>query len=330
MQLEMNTTNGTAKLKDSIPPVPQFMESSYHIDAIQLSFSKRFIDRPKLYSFISHHPNFSINTKDQFRDFILIHGEILIGVNSVAQFLRDFMAILLYEKIFILGEINSAIIIASGNFDLIFNFVGISRIEFAFDLKPQEIALDEEILDLLEYFSLYSSDYKNNSQRSMLCLYSLILKYYKKNQVPHDFIESLKRSLRLEFRLIAKNCQYLCIENLEGSQEQIFQRFLPFLQKKWWDLNLSDHIFFNDLSEIDFLDSVVNSYFGEISISPFDTFDEEGFSRIFQFPKYLKPKINMTTRNQWKQSIKDTLSSSRLKYKEDNNIKESIYSFMNT
>jgi hypothetical protein len=105
-------------------------------------------------------------------------------------------------------------------------------------------------IDALDfYFDFYESDialhgtnprYPNTRYNSGSTVNPSVLKAYnrverlrQKRHVPYEAIENMSYTMRIEFMLKRGNCEYLHCQNLSGSYEEIFYRYLPFLARKW-------------------------------------------------------------------------------------------------
>ena len=112
------------------------------------------------------------------------------------------------------------------NFDRLFS---IDRLDFYFDLRENDMRLLGEPNPACPN-TRYSQGYP-----SVLKAYSRTAKLRQKRHVSYEDIENMDYPNRIEFSLRRSNCDYLNANNLVGSYENVFLRYLPFLSRKWHD-----------------------------------------------------------------------------------------------
>ena len=160
----------------------------------------------------------------------------------------------------------------------------VAGIEFCFDFLPETIEISKNVMilkksdDMYRSFiktklkerppclineddtTYYSNDYKEKGRRkSTLKLYDREKWLLKKgNEYSADFIRNNPYKKRIEFVLKAsKNTSYLTIDNLDGTYDQIIERFTPYLAKLYkkyffWK------VFVNDTSEHPYFSMIYN------------------------------------------------------------------------
>jgi hypothetical protein len=132
--------------------------------------------------------------------------------------------------------------------------IGVSEIEFFFDMPREAIRLaedavvfDVETMNGVKSFralretdkttrmfakykgTLYSRDYVRLFRYSTLKWYDSANKDIGVNQTKLRLINSRPNKARIEFRLTRSNSPYLAIANIDGTYEEIIQRFTPLL-----------------------------------------------------------------------------------------------------
>jgi len=161
----------------------------------------------------------------------------------------------------------------------LFLFVsGISDIEFCFDFEPKNIWLSEStnVIDttctmfretlksklkdrpdcLFKIGGTYYSNDYNRRRKSTIKLYNRETKLLKKNnEYSTNFIRSNPYKIRIEFYFKKnRNTSYLNFFNLDGNCNQIMERFIPYLAKKYKKYFLGKIM----------VNPVDNPYFGKI------------------------------------------------------------------
>ncbi|GAB1482882.1 hypothetical protein MASR2M78_16980 [Treponema sp.] len=107
----------------------------------------------------------------------------------------------------------------------------VQELEFFFDFRPEDIVIDEDELNpnidgegkqLIKYRStFYSNDYRSGKRHSILKIYDRETKLKQDRSMKSQDISSHPYKSRLEFRLCRNNCEYLNIDDLEGTYVEI-------------------------------------------------------------------------------------------------------------
>jgi hypothetical protein len=104
----------------------------------------------------------------------------------------------------------------------------LDQLDFYFDLELAYMDLAGLSCPLYPN-TRYSSDRPCSSLKT----YDKRNRLIQKNHLPHELINAIKYPQRIEFSLKRENCDYLNGLNLQGSYQEVFARYLPFLGKKW-------------------------------------------------------------------------------------------------
>jgi hypothetical protein len=118
--------------------------------------------------------------------------------------------------------------------------LGVSQIEFYFDFPKNKISVDSDAVengDVIRFIdkdgtptdTFYSNDHIPGKCDSSWIVYNKRLKHIHDNRIRRGKIENMNVEDRIEGRFNRENCHYLCINNLAGTYEDIFKKFLPFL-----------------------------------------------------------------------------------------------------
>jgi hypothetical protein len=113
----------------------------------------------------------------------------------------------------------------------------VTEMELFFDFKPDELSIinpegfiqyhDEEDQDSTTY---YSRDYRKGSsgkyRKSIVDIYNRREYLMKVNKISHQRIFSNPYFIRLEFRFVSSNFNYLNLANLEGNYEDVARRHM--------------------------------------------------------------------------------------------------------
>ena len=116
--------------------------------------------------------------------------------------------------------------------------LGISQVEIYFDFPLGKVMINQDAIEngiIKQYKTLdgiptetyYSSD--NSQDRNIFCIYNKREKLIHDNRTKHKDINESKIGYRIEARLSRENCFFMDIDNLRGTYDEIFKRFLPFL-----------------------------------------------------------------------------------------------------
>jgi hypothetical protein len=127
----------------------------------------------------------------------------------------------------------------------------LSELELCFNFRKENVKIKEESIALgflKKYVDLktgtityYSTD---DEIKSMIAIYDKESKDIKDNNKNHKQILANPFKTRLEFRLNNKNCQWLNIDNLRGTYNDIINRFLPFISMRYNEL-IRNHVEIN-------------------------------------------------------------------------------------
>jgi hypothetical protein len=109
------------------------------------------------------------------------------------------------------------------------NLFALDRLDFYFDLLHDDMRL----------LGKQNTDHPNTSYSSsnsaVLKAYFREVKLKQKRHISYDAIENIDYSARIEFSLRRDNCNFLNIQNLSGTYDNVFIRYLSFLARKWHD-----------------------------------------------------------------------------------------------
>jgi hypothetical protein len=152
---------------------------------------------------------------------------------------------------------NKDIEMVKNSFITLFNyFFALDCIEFYFDIRENDLMLSEALNPRYKE-SRYSDPY-SKERKSILISYDRIERAKKVNRLSHDEIILMPYPWRIEFKLKRRNCEYLNSENIFGSYDTIFQRYLFFLAKRWRSYG-------NQVAEVPYWNSLTyNKYFSKI------------------------------------------------------------------
>jgi hypothetical protein len=119
----------------------------------------------------------------------------------------------------------------------------LKEIEFFFDLRPDNISIDEkednpEIDDKEKLFyryenTHYSKDRSKKNRKSKIAIYDRKLRLKETRQKSYKEIEAMSNNMRLEFRLCNSNCKYMDIDNIKGNYNKVFKNYLPYLASSY-------------------------------------------------------------------------------------------------
>jgi hypothetical protein len=112
------------------------------------------------------------------------------------------------------------------NFD---RFFALQNLDFYFDLRDEDMHL------LGESNPAYPNTRYSLHYPPVLKAYNRREKLKQKKHIPYEEIENMDYPARIEFSLCRDNCDYLNMHNLNGSYENVFLQYLPFLARKWRD-----------------------------------------------------------------------------------------------
>jgi len=112
------------------------------------------------------------------------------------------------------------------NFDRLF---ALDRLDFYFDLQKEDMYLIGN-----PYPSCPNTHYSSR-KNSVLKAYFRDERLKQKRHISYDELDCMDYQARIEFSLCRENCNYLHIQNINGSYENVFLRYLPFLARKWLD-----------------------------------------------------------------------------------------------
>jgi hypothetical protein len=112
----------------------------------------------------------------------------------------------------------------------------IAELEFFFDFMPQDIVIDEnendpDVSDDEKVFKhpYKTTYYTKGTKDNIGIIYDRHEKLKHTNQTTHKKIEDNPYSIRLEFRLSRNNCRYLSLENIDGTYDEIFNKYLLYI-----------------------------------------------------------------------------------------------------
>jgi hypothetical protein len=108
-------------------------------------------------------------------------------------------------------------------------FFSIDRLDFYFDLRNGDMRL------LGKPNPVYPNTRYSLNYPSVLKAYFRTAKLIQKRCISNEEIENIEYPNRIEFSLRRENCDFLNVNNLTGSYEDVFLRYLPFLARKWND-----------------------------------------------------------------------------------------------
>jgi hypothetical protein len=108
------------------------------------------------------------------------------------------------------------------NFNQLFS---IDFIDFYFDIKEEDAIIKGKV----------NKKYPNTqySLDNSIKTYDRKIRLKQKNNIPHCVIDKMVFSRRIEFHLSRQTCKYLSYNNINGTFDQIFLRYLHFLARKW-------------------------------------------------------------------------------------------------
>jgi len=116
--------------------------------------------------------------------------------------------------------------------------LGVSQVEIYFDFPLGKVIVSQDVIDnnvIKQYKTkdgtptetYYSSD--NSHDRNIFCIYNKQEKLIHDNRTKYKDIEDSKIGYRIEARLSRENCFFMDLDNLRGTYDEIFKRFLPLL-----------------------------------------------------------------------------------------------------
>ena len=144
-------------------------------------------------------------------------------LGQIINYLTEFVHIGTLKSLKNMDKTSTAIFFMY-NFSRVF---AINSLDFYFDLKDEDCLLLGEVNKFHD--SRYSLDYP-----SSLKIYSREMRLKQKNNIPYRYIEQMEYKTRIEFHLANANCDFLDYQNLQGTFEMIFLRYLPQLARKWF------------------------------------------------------------------------------------------------
>jgi hypothetical protein len=108
------------------------------------------------------------------------------------------------------------------NFNQLFS---IDFIDFYFDIKEEDAILCGQV----------NKNYPNTqyTSDSSIKTYNRANRLKQKNTISHCLIDKMVFSRRIEFHLTWQTCRYLSNNNICGTFDQIFLKYLHFLARKW-------------------------------------------------------------------------------------------------
>jgi len=112
------------------------------------------------------------------------------------------------------------------NFNKLFS---LDKLDFYFDLNREDINL----------IGKPNPNYPNTRYSS--CNPSILKAYFRddrlreKRHISYNDIDNIEHPARIEFSLCRENCDYLNSQNLKGTYDSVFLRYLPFLARRWYE-----------------------------------------------------------------------------------------------
>jgi hypothetical protein len=163
--------------------------------------------------------------------FIDIQAEALNPYEDLFEQLLSYLTELSYTGILKVPENRGKEEIKNYFRDLFPSFFALNCIEFYFDFEWDDMYL-ARIQNPQFETTRYSSDFPRE-RKSILKAYNRPARLKQKKHICYDTIDMMQYPERIEFSLKRRNCQYLHHGNLSGVYQEVFQRYLPFLAKRW-------------------------------------------------------------------------------------------------
>lgn len=110
------------------------------------------------------------------------------------------------------------------NFDRLY---ALEKLDFYFDLRNDDMQL------LGKPHPNYPNTRYSSVNPSVLKAYYRPERLRQKHNISYKDIDNMEYPARIEFSLCRENCKFLNMQNLAGTYENIFLRYLPFLARKW-------------------------------------------------------------------------------------------------
>ena len=128
---------------------------------------------------------------------------------------------------------------------------GVQELEISFDLKPSHIQVKEEAVkngNMVQYVNqqtgvptdtYYTDDYNLGKRKSTCIIYDKAEKNKHDRKSKEE--QNTPYKTRIEFRLCRNNCEYLNLDNLDGTNDEVIKRYTPLLGTKY-KKHLEDNI----------------------------------------------------------------------------------------
>jgi hypothetical protein len=111
---------------------------------------------------------------------------------------------------------------------VIFDFEDIKSMNSFYKYKKDK--RNNPIKAIIKYnTTLYSSDYDSCKRDSTLICYDRAERLIAQNQIKHEVINNNNYKMRIEFRLKRNNSKYLVMDNLDGTYDEIINKYIPLL-----------------------------------------------------------------------------------------------------
>jgi hypothetical protein len=220
------------------------MVSNEGIDKVAVYLNPCFIDKESYTKFFD--PRNYVTAFHYKQIYILyIEAEALDPYRSYTDQIVDYVLLFLDRNLLATYFCNN-LLLASQWIKQYNQFLfSICEMEFYFDFKPEEVEIFEDNSfikiksnknDDNEVITYYSNDYKNvksgnkmKKRKSTLIIYDRKACLKKRKRIKHEIIDNMTHSKRLEIRYTSNNFSYLNFNNLNGTYDDIFNRYLQYL-----------------------------------------------------------------------------------------------------